>query len=305
MSRLSRWVAGLAGGARQPAAGPRADALPAGFLLGNVVLARAIGRGATAVVYAGIDAATQAPRAVKVWWPQEPPADPEAATQARQRFADEARHAMALVHPNIVATYAAGLQGELAYIVSEFFAGPSLARYAQPEHRLPEQAVLDIAAQLADALAHAHRAGIVHRDVKPANALFDPATRRAALTDFGLARAFDAQASRSGVMIGSPAYMAPELLAGHPPDARSDLYALGVLTYELLAGRPPFPAGSMGALLRAVAQEPPPPLGTLRPDLPPDTAATLDSVLAPLLAKDPALRPGDASAWAAEAGATL
>jgi serine/threonine-protein kinase len=161
--------------------------------------------------------------------------------------------------------------------------------------------VLDIAAQLAEALAHAHRAGVVHRDVKPGNALFDPSTRRAALADFGLARAADAQASRSGLMLGSPAYMAPELLAGQPADARGDLYSLGVLTYELLAGRPPFEAASIGALLRAVAQEPPPPLASLRPDWPAAMAEHLDALVAPLLDKDPARRPADTTAWSATA----
>jgi eukaryotic-like serine/threonine-protein kinase len=98
--------------------------------------------------------------------------------------------------------------------------------------------------------------------------------------------------------------MAPELLAGQAPDARSDLYALGVLCYELLAGRPPFEAASMGALLRAVAQSPPPPLATLRADWPADTAARLDRLLEPLLAKPAASRPGDGEHWASEARAT-
>jgi eukaryotic-like serine/threonine-protein kinase len=176
----------------------------------------------------------------------------------------------------------------------DLLAGSNLARYVGAQHRLPEPLVLDIAAQLAEALAHAHRHGVVHRDVKPSNALFDPATRRAVLTDFGLARAPDAQASRSGVFMGSPLYMAPELLAGQPPDARSDLYALGVLTYELLAGHPPFEAASMGALLRAVAQSPPAPLA----------AEPLDRLLQPLLAKDPSRRPSDGDAWAAQARQT-
>jgi serine/threonine-protein kinase len=101
------------------------------------------------------------------------------------------------------------------------------------------------------------------------------------------------------VLVGSPVYMAPELLAGQSASASSDLYALAVLSFELLAGRAPFAAGSMGALLRAVAQAAPPPLATLRPDWPEAVAARLDRWVAPLLAKDPAQRPADGAAWAA------
>jgi eukaryotic-like serine/threonine-protein kinase len=277
-----------------------ADALPCGTVLGGVTLARAIGRGATAVVYGGLDIATQTPRAVKVWRPQ-PGADDAA---ARERFLQEAQRTMDLAHPGIVRVFGGGTQAGLPFIVMELLAGSTLARYANAEQRLPEPLVLDIAAQLAEALAHAHRQGVLHRDVKPSNALFDLATRRAVLTDFGLARAPDAQASRSGVFMGSPLYMAPELLAGQSPDARSDLYALGVLTYELLAGRPPFEGASMGALLRAVAQSSPTPLATWLANGTPLAAGRLDQLLAPLLAKEPARRPADGDVWAAQARQT-
>jgi serine/threonine-protein kinase len=142
---------------------------------------------------------------------------------------------------------------------------------------------------------------MAHRDVKPSNAMFDPATRRAVLTDFGIARAPDAQASRSGMFLGTPVYMAPELLGGQTADARTDLYALGVLVYELLAGRPPFEAPSMGALLRAVMRSPPPALATLRPDWTPALGARLDTLLEPLLAKQAELRQADGQQWAAAA----
>jgi eukaryotic-like serine/threonine-protein kinase len=277
----------------------RGDALPAGLALGGVTLERAIGRGSSAVVYAGTDAADGTPRAVKVWAPRSGGDD----AAQRARFLDEAVQVQSLHHPGIVRVQRSGTQDGLSYIVCELFAGGSLARHAGPEHRLPEPLVLDIAAQLAQALDHAHRQGVVHRDVKPSNALFDLATRRAALSDFGVARGLDAQASRSGVLVGSPVYMAPELLAGQRASASSDLYALAVLSYELLAGRAPFAAGSMGALLRAVAQAAPPPLATLRPDLPDAVAARLDRWLAPLLAKEPAQRPADGATWAERARA--
>ena len=169
---------------------------------------------------------------------------------------------------------------------------------------LPIDAVVRLVRHVGSGLDALHQSGIVHRDVKPSNVLFDAATRRAALGDFGIARAPDAQASRSGLLIGSPAYMAPELLAGQRADAGSDLYALAVLTYELLAGRAPFEAASMGSLLRAVAQAPPPPLASLRPDWPALAAARLDAWFETTLAKQPGRRPADGAAWAALARRT-
>jgi eukaryotic-like serine/threonine-protein kinase len=294
MNVLTRWLS-----AQPPAQPERGDALAAGRVLGGVTLERTIGHGSSAAVYAGAEADSATPRAVKVW---APPGGADDAAQ-RARFLDEAQRIQALDHPGIVRVYRSGTQDGLSYIVCELFPGGSLARYAGPEHRLPEPLVLDIAAQLAQALDYAHRQGVVHRDVKPSNALFDLATRRAALSDFGVARGLDAQASRSGVLVGSPVYMAPELLAGQSASASSDLYALAVLSFELLAGRAPFAAGSMGALLRAVAQAAPPPLATLRPDWPEAVAARLDRWVAPLLAKNPAQRPADGAAWAALARA--
>ncbi len=276
-----------------------AESLAPGTVLAGVSIAQAIGRGASAIVYSGQDIASHAPRAVKVWCPRTGIGDDPAA--ARERFLQEAQHSLRLEHPGIVRVFGGGSQAGLAFVIMELLAGSNLARHATAEHRLPEALVLDIAAQLGAALAHAHRQGVLHRDVKPSNALFDPATRRAALTDFGLARAPDAQASRSGMFLGSPVYMAPELLGGAAADARSDLYALGVTVYELLAGRPPFAASSMGSLLRAVARQPPPPMASVRPALAGALGSSLDELLSPLLTKDPAQRCADGDAWAERA----
>jgi eukaryotic-like serine/threonine-protein kinase len=221
------------------------------------------------------------------------------ADEARQSFLQAGERASRLDHPHIARVLGGGCTRGIAFLMLQWASGSELSRWTRPGRQLPEAAVLEIAADLADALDHAHRHGIVHRDVKPANVIYDPATRRAVLTDFGLARPADAQTTRSGVLLGSPHYMAPELLAGAAPDARSDLYALGVLACELLTGQPPFAAASMGALLRAIAQEPPPRLAQLRPGL--EGAAALDELLAPLLAKDPAERPSDGAAWAQQA----
>lgn len=290
------WIARWSARRREPAppaAVPwTASRWPAGTVLQGMRIERLIGRGATAAVYGAIDEVSGQAIALKVF-----DAQPDPVLRAATLAA--AKRAARLEHPGIVRVYGGGEVAANVFVVMELLAGTDLGRYSQPGRLLPEAAVLEIAAQIAEALAYAHRQGIVHRDVKPANVIFDPATRRAVLTDFGLSRGPDAQATRSGVMLGSPAYMAPELLAGAAPDGRSDLYALGVLTYELLTGRLPFDAASLGALLRAVASEPPPPLTSRRPGL--ADAAAMDALLAPLLAKDAAERPFDGAAWAAQA----
>lgn len=295
MNAFARWFAALAGRGRPPL---RPHALPAGAVLGGVMVGAPIGRGSSAVVYAATDVASGEARALKVWCPAAGLPAPDAAA-ARERFLAEGQRMQALRHPGIVRVHDSGQARGLAWIVAERIADGSLAAFTGGSVRLPPADVLDIAAQLADALAHAHRHGVLHRDVKPANVLFDRATRRAALADFGLARAADGPASRSGQLLGSPVYMAPELLAGQPPSAASDLYALGVLTWQLLAGRPPFEAASMGALMRAVAQSPPPLIGPAVPGLNAAAAARLDALFARWLAKEAAPRPADGTALAA------
>lgn len=292
-SWITRWSASRR---REPAPATevpwRASRWPAGTVLHGMRIERMIGRGASATVYGAIDEASAQAVALKIL-----DAQPDRAQRAEQLAGIQ--RAAQLEHPGIVRVLGGGEVGANVFVVMELLAGTDLSRYTRADRLLPEAAVLDVAAQIAEALAYAHRQGIVHRDVKPANVIFDPATRRAVLTDFGLARGPDAQVTRSGVMLGSPTYMAPELLAGAVPDGRSDLYALGVLTYELLTGRPPFDAAGLGALLRAVASAPPPPLASRRPDL--AEAGALDQLLAPLLAKDAAERPFDGAAWAHQA----
>jgi eukaryotic-like serine/threonine-protein kinase len=292
----SSWFARWSGRRRPgtPAAGEPwpASRWPPGTVLHGIRIDRLIGRGASAAVYGAVDEASGDAVALKMLDPQ-----PDAALRAASL--DAARRATELVHPSIVRVFGGGEFATSVFMVMELLPGSDLSRYASVDRLLPEAAVLEIAEQLAHALAHAHRHGVVHRDVKPANVIYDPASRRAVLTDFGLARAPDAQSTRSGVMLGSPAYMAPELLAGARADGRSDMYALGVLVFELLTGRPPFAEPGLGALLQAVATQPPPPLARLRPGL--AEPAALDELLAPLLAKDPAERPFDGDAWAAQA----
>jgi serine/threonine-protein kinase len=168
--------------------------------------------------------------------------------------------------------------------------GADLSRYARPPRLLPEAVVLGLMERVALALHHAHRQGLVHRDLKPANVLVDWASDTVKLADFGLARGAQAANTGTGIVLGTPAYMAPEQLAGALPSAAADLYALGVSLFELLAGRLPHDGHTMGELLRQVANDAAPPLDPLHPGLHAGTGA----LVAQLLAKAPTNRPADA-----------
>ncbi len=269
--------------------------LRAGDRIAQWRLLRRIGQGAHGTVYLADDAASGQAVALKLV--ALPPGAEAAAAQAA--FMQRARAVMQLVHPDVVALHAAGIEGPLGWLAMEPVPGGDLARYTQPSRLLPERLVVQLGQRLARALACAHRMGIVHRDLKPANVLVHWPGGIVKLADFGLARFADAEQSATGFVLGSPAYMAPEQLAGAVPTPRSDLYALGTLLYQLLAGRLPHEGGSMGELLRQVASEPAPDLARLRPGLPP----ALPSLVARLLVKRADDRPGDGDAVAAELGA--
>jgi eukaryotic-like serine/threonine-protein kinase len=197
----------------------------------------------------------------------------------------------ALQHPGIVSVIDAGPADDGAWMAMEAVRGCDLARYTRPARLLPPPLVACIGARVAEALAYAHRQGVVHRDVKPANVLIDWARDSVKLSDFGLARTDEHTQTRSGIALGSPEYMAPEQLAGGSVGPAADLYGLGVTLFELLAGRRPHEADNLGALLRAVASEPAPSLRQLKPELDP----ALCSAVMLLLEKNPAQRPADAA----------
>jgi serine/threonine-protein kinase len=205
----------------------------------------------------------------------------------RERFLRESAAAARLKHENIVRVHAGGVSGAGAdltgWLAMEWVQGTDLTQYATPSRVLPQRTVVAIAGRVALALDFAHRHGIVHRDIKPANILYDPRCGAVKVTDFGSARIADAMATRSGVTIGTPAYMAPEQLAGSQATPQCDLYALGVLMFELLVGRRPFESESMGELLACIARQEPPRLRTLRPDVP----ELLEDIVGRLLAKKP------------------
>ena len=276
--------------------GPLQGSHAGGTRFGGVRIERLLRRGAMGALYLAVQEPDGGPLAVKAV-PLGRPGD-AASAAAQQDFLDESAHAVRLRHPGIVTTYGALVHEGVGYVAMELLAGTDLGRYTEAGRLLPEPLALETAARVAEALAYAHRQGVVHRDVKPANVMFDPANGDVKLTDFGIARANDAEATRSGLLLGSPIYMAPELLAGARADAGSDLYALGVTLFQLLTGHPPFEASSMGALLRAMASQGPQTVSALRTDLPVAQAEALDEALAQVLTRSPAERQRDGDAWA-------
>jgi serine/threonine-protein kinase len=207
-----------------------------------------------------------------------------------ERFVREARTVARLEHANIVPIYkVGGYKNEVLYIVMRCVDGPSVRKLIETERRLPIADAARVARQVADALAHAHRHGIVHRDIKPDNILLD-STGRVVVTDFGIAKAAEAATSShlttEGMVVGTPQYMSPEQATGDRTDGRSDVYSLGVVLYHMLAGTPPFDGETAQAILMKQATATPVPIRRLRPDVSQPLAAVLER----MLAKDPAER---------------
>ncbi|MEO8030723.1 MAG: protein kinase [Gemmatimonadota bacterium] len=255
-------------------------------LSGQYRLERELGAGGMGVVFLATDLALDRPVAIKV-------IHPELATHPSiaQRFLAEARMIARLRHPNIVAVHAAGEATGLLYYVMDYVPGESLRQRLQREGRLDPAAVQRIVIDLADALDTAGRANLVHRDVKPENVLLDQGTGRALLADFGIARAMGGADDRAaitgqGLAVGTPTYMSPEQAAGETVDARSDLYGLGVVAYELLAGHPPFRGATSAVVATKHLSETPPPIERVRPEVP----AALASVIMRALVKSPGAR---------------
>ncbi|MEK8086841.1 serine/threonine-protein kinase [Aquabacterium sp. A3] len=253
--------------------------------LGKYVLVRQIGRGAMGAVYLGHDPAIDREVALKTMaLAQEFSGDDLA--DARARFLREAEMAGRLQHPDIVSILDAGEVDGLAYIAMEMVEGTDLSAHARPGSLLPLAQLLPVVARVAEALAYAHTRGVTHRDIKPANVMVDLAHDTVKVMDFGVARVADAARTRTGVVLGTPTFMSPEQLSGQPIDGRSDLYSLGVTLFLLLTGQLPYASDNMAALMRAIGQDTPPNVCTLRPELP----AALGDIVALALQKHPGTR---------------
>jgi serine/threonine protein kinase len=263
----------------------------AGRIVDHYRVLELLGGGGMGVVYKAEDVRLTRPVALKLL-PPELTRDPE----AKARFLLEARAASALEHPNICTILDVGetAEGRL-YLAMPLYDGETLRRRIE-RGPLPVEEATDVAAQIARGLDKAHRSGIIHRDIKPANVVVtsDGVVK---ILDFGLAKLIgEAAITRTGASLGTPAYMSPEQAWGEAVDLRSDLWALGVVLYEMLAGRRPFRGERDQAVLYAILHEEPPPLSQARVDVPPE----LERIVARLLAKDPEKRYASAEAVLAD-----
>ena len=225
-----------------------------------------IGRGGMSVVYRARDVRLNRPVALKVL-PPELAYDPA----VRMRFTREAQTAAQLSHSHIVPIYDVGDREGIAYLVMGYVRGGNLAALLAREPKQPLDEVRRIVCEIADALAYAHDRGVIHRDIKPDNILLDGASGKALVTDFGIARAMEAgtRLTQTGIAVGTPAYMSPEQAEGvRDVDGRADIYALGVVAYQMLTGRVPFTGGSTMAVLLKHVTEPPRAIAELRPETP-------------------------------------
>ena len=264
------------------------------FIAGRFRIEREIGTGGMGTVYLATHLGLDRPVAVKII-KREFVGDADVA----DRFLREARTMAKLHHPHAAMIFDAGnLPDGRHFIVMEFIEGETLSQVLSREGRFSPSRAIEIATQICDVLEEAHRLGIIHRDLKPSNILLG--TRGVCVLDFGVAKVLASSAEStathastgSGQLIGTPRYMSPEQCLGQRVGARSDLYSLGVLLYEMLAGRPPFVDPLQSALLVKQATAPAPPLPRLRQDIPRSLALAVHS----LLAKRPEDRPRTAAA---------
>jgi len=249
-------------------------------MLGRYQLLSLVGRGGTAEVYCAVDTRLNRLVAVKVL-----PALISGDRERLERFEHEARAAAVLSHPHICALHDIGTEGEMHYLVFEYLVGEPLSDRLT-RGALPLEEALIYAAQIAGALAYAHEEGIIHLDLKPSNIML--MRNGVKLFDFGIAelRYPDLPASPSIRPCGTLGYMSPEQLEGHDTDSRTDIFACGVVMYEMLTGQSAFPARSSVEAAALNLKHGPPPISKLKPDIPP----TMDLLVSRCLARNPSER---------------
>jgi len=241
-----------------------------------------LGRGGMGILYLALEPGLERRVALKLIAPEAAADDVFA-----RRFAEESRIAAAIEHPNVVPIYAAGEEEGVPWIAMRYVAGSDLGRRLAREGRLDQRQAVDLIAQIGNGLDAIHAAGLVHRDVKPANVLLsgEPGAEHAYITDFGVARnvATESGLTQTGRFVGTLDYVAPEQIAGGPVDARVDVYALGCLLFKLLTGEVPFPREGEAARLYAHLHDPPPAPSLYVPEVP----MALDDVVVRAMSKEP------------------
>ncbi|MCP4782357.1 MAG: serine/threonine protein kinase [Fuerstiella sp.] len=250
--------------------------------LGPYRLTEMLGRGGMGIVFRTEDPNLNRPVAVKVLSPSL-----LGDQTAHERFLREAKAVAAISHPAIVGIYEVAHDADLPYIAMEFVQGQSLDKMLANGRIFTANEVLRTGCNIATGLAAAHAAGLIHRDIKPANILIESGTGRARLKDFGLARnVAESNLTASGVLLGTPSYMAPETIAEQPQDERTDLFSLGAVMYHMLTGRPPFSANTVVGTIQAIS------IGRFEPirNLVPDVSRATATVIEKLLSHEPADR---------------
>src|SRR5579859_7403533 len=264
-----------------------AEPLPALKTLGRYTIERTIGSGAMGVVYEGVDPTLGRRVAIKTILKTQ--LDEETAKDYSKRFLREAKAVARLNHPNIVQVYDFGEEGNIAYLVMEFIQGKELKTFFDANERFELKEVVRIMGELCEALEFAHNAGIIHRDVKPANVMLD-AQARTKLTDFGVARVQDSdktvERTQAGTLVGTPAYMSPEQITGVNIDKRTDVFSAGIILYQFLTGEKPFTGSGAWTIAKKILHEEPPLPSSLNNAVTP----LFDAVVNKALSKNPDTR---------------
>jgi serine/threonine protein kinase len=276
---MSTTSASATGSMKKPRAASTASKVPE--RIGKYAIVREVGVGSTGTVYLSHDPYYNRDVAIKVYMGDH--ADADKARTARKMFLSEAQMVGMLQHPQLMPIYDAGEEDGHCYVVTEYVhGGRTLAAFCKAGDALPVDVVVEVIFKCAKALHYAHSRGVIHRDIKPSNILYTQ-EGDVRIIDFGIALVADSDLSRIEGIAGSPSYMSPEQVQGKELTNRSDLYSLGAVMYELLTGSRPFRGGNLAKLMHQIVYATPPPIHTLRREVPEE----LEEVVAIALQKDP------------------